>query len=121
VNTVLGVSMQAIAEAVALGEKVGLDRQRLFEVLSNMAVISPAHQGKLTKGLQHDYRPEFEIGLMNKDFRLILQTAAAVHAPMPTAAAAFSINNAESADHPDYDISAVIDRMEVLADLNSAG
>jgi 3-hydroxyisobutyrate dehydrogenase-like beta-hydroxyacid dehydrogenase len=120
VNTLLGVGMQAIAEAAVLGEKAGLDRQRLFDVLSKTAVIAPAHLGKLTKAKEHDYRPEFAIGLMNKDFRLILETAAAVRAPMPAAAAAFAINSAEFAQQPDYDFSAVIDRMENLANVNSA-
>jgi 3-hydroxyisobutyrate dehydrogenase-like beta-hydroxyacid dehydrogenase len=120
VNTLLGVGMQAIAEAVVLGEKAGLDRQRLFNVLSKTAVVAPAHLGKLSKALEHDYRPEFAVGLMNKDFRLILETAMAVRAPMPAAAAAFPINNAEFADHPDYDFCAVIDRMEDLANVNSA-
>jgi len=120
VNALLGVGMQAIAEAVALGEKGGLDRQRLFDVLSKTAVIAPAHLGKLTKAQEHDYRPEFAVGLMNKDFHLILQTAASVGAPMPTTAAAFPINAAEFADHPDNDFSAVIDRMEDLANVNSA-
>lgn len=120
VNTLLGVGMQAIAEAVVLGEKSGLDRLRLFDVLSKTAVIAPAHLGKLKKALEHDYRPEFAVGLMNKDFRLILETALAVRAPMPTAAAAFPINNAEFADHPDYDFCAVIDRMEDLAKVNLA-
>ena len=119
VNTLLGVGMQAIAEAIVLGEKGGLDRHRLFDVLSKTAVLAPAHLGKLTKALEYDYRPEFAVGLMNKDFRLILETAAAVRAPMPTAAAAFPINNAEFADHPDYDFCAVIDRMEDLANVNS--
>ena len=50
VNTLLGVGMQAIAEAVVLGQKAGLDRDRLFEVLSHTAVIAPALIGKLTKG-----------------------------------------------------------------------
>ncbi len=120
VNTLLGVGMQTIAEALVLGENAGLDRQRLFEVLSKTAVIAPAHLGKLAKALEHDYQPEFAVGLMNKDFRLILDTAAAVRAPMPTAAAAFPINNAEFADHPDYDFCAVIDRMEDLARVNLA-
>jgi 3-hydroxyisobutyrate dehydrogenase-like beta-hydroxyacid dehydrogenase len=120
VNTLLGVGVQAIAEAFVLGEKAGLDRQRLFDVLSKTAVIAPAHLGKLTKALEHDYRPEFAVGLMNKDFRLILETALAVRAPMPAAAAAFPINNAEFADHPDYDFCAVIDRMEEMANVNSA-
>ena len=119
VNTLLGVGMQAIAEAVVLGEKAGLDRRRLFEVLSKTAVIAPAHVGKLKKAMEDDYRPQFAVGLMNKDFRLILETAAAVGAPMPTAAAAFPINAAEYADHPDDDFSAVIRRMEDLANVNS--
>jgi 3-hydroxyisobutyrate dehydrogenase len=120
VNTLLGVGMQAIAEAVVLGEKSGLDRRRLLEVLSKTAVVAPAHVGKLTKAMENDYRPQFAVGLMNKDFRLILETAAAVHAPMPTAAAAFSINAAEFADHPDNDFSAVIRLMEDLANVSSA-
>ena len=120
VNTLLGVGMQAIAEAIVFGEKAGLDRQRLLEVLSKTALIAPAHLGKLTKAMEYDYRPEFGIGLMNKDFRLILETAMAVRAPMPTTAAAFPINNAEFVGHPDYDFSAVIDRMEELASVNSA-
>jgi len=120
VNTLLGVEMQAIAEAVVLGEKAGLDRRRLFEVLSKTAVIAPAHVGKLAKAMENDYRPQFAVGLMNKDFHLILQTAAAVRAPMPTTAAAFPINAAEFANHPDDDFSAVIRRMEDLANVNSA-
>ncbi|HEX3375923.1 MAG TPA: NAD(P)-dependent oxidoreductase [Candidatus Acidoferrales bacterium] len=120
VNTLLGVGMQAIAEAIVLGEKAGLNRQRLFDVLSKTAVIAPAHVGKLTKALKHDYRPEFAVGLMNKDFRLILETAFAVRAPMPTVRAAFPINDAEFANHPDYDFSAVIERMEAMANINPA-
>ncbi len=45
----LGIGMQAIAEAVALGEKAGLDRIRLLSVLSQTAVVAPAHVGKLEK------------------------------------------------------------------------
>ena len=120
VNTLLGVGMQAIAEAVVLGEKAGLDRRRLLEVLSKTAVIAPAHMGKLAKAMDNDYRPQFRMSLMNKDFRLILETATAVHAPMPTAAAAFPINAAEYVEHPDDDFSAVIRLMEYLANVNSA-
>jgi 3-hydroxyisobutyrate dehydrogenase-like beta-hydroxyacid dehydrogenase len=120
VNTLLGVGMQAIAEAVAFGEKAGLDRRRLLNVMSKTAVVAPAHLGKLTKAMELDYRPEFAIGLMNKDFQLILETALAVHAPMPAAAASFPINNAEFSEHPDYDFCAVIDRMECLARINLA-
>src|SRR5271167_846708 len=49
VNALLGVNMQAIAEAVAFGQKAGLDRDLLLEVLAKTAVIAPAHQGKLLR------------------------------------------------------------------------
>ena len=79
-NALLGVGMQAIGEAVAFGEKAGLDGERLFNVLSRTAVVAPTHLGKLTngQGLEHDYRPEFAADLMNKDFHLILEIAALV-------------------------------------------
>jgi 3-hydroxyisobutyrate dehydrogenase-like beta-hydroxyacid dehydrogenase len=37
VNSLLGIGMPAIAEAVAFGEKAGLDRNRLLDVLSQTA------------------------------------------------------------------------------------
>jgi 3-hydroxyisobutyrate dehydrogenase-like beta-hydroxyacid dehydrogenase len=119
VNTLLGVGMQAIAEAVALGQKVGLNRDRLFDVLSHTAVIAPAHAGKLAKVARNDYTPQFAIRLMNKDFRLILETAARIQVPMPVTAAAFQINTAEAADSTEEDFSAVIRLAENLARLDS--
>ena len=79
VNTLLGIGMQAIAEAVVLGEKAGLDRGRLLEVLSKTAVVAPAHVGKLARVAINDYSPQFPLRLMNKDFRLILEAAAQEH------------------------------------------
>jgi 3-hydroxyisobutyrate dehydrogenase len=64
----LGVGVKAIVEAVVPGEKVGLDRQRLLEVLSKTVVIAPAHVGKLARVANNDYSPQFPLRLMNKDF-----------------------------------------------------
>jgi 3-hydroxyisobutyrate dehydrogenase-like beta-hydroxyacid dehydrogenase len=119
VNTLLGVGMQAIAEAVALGQKAGLNRDRLFDVLSHTAVIAPAHIGKLTRAASNDYSAQFALRLMNKDFRLILETAAEMRVPMPVTAAAFQINTAEVANSIEEDFSAVIRLAEKLARLDS--
>jgi len=62
VNTLLGIGMQAIAEAVALGEKTGLDRNRLLDVLSQTAVVAPAHVGKLQRAMKSDYSRSFRFG-----------------------------------------------------------
>jgi 3-hydroxyisobutyrate dehydrogenase len=121
VNTLLGVGMQAIAEAVALGEKAGLDRNRLLDVLSQTAVVAPAHAGKLQRAKKSDYSPQFPIRLMNKDFGLILNLAAAVGARMPAAGAAFEINARQADEGAEQDFSAVILQMEKRAHLGSNG
>src|ERR1700740_759797 len=105
VNTLLGIGMQAIAEAVALGEKAGLDRNRLLDVLSQTAVVAPAHLGKLERAMKSDYSPQFPIRLMNKDLGLILELAAAVGARMPAAGAAFEINARQSDEGAEQDFS----------------
>jgi len=115
VNTLLGVGMQAIAEAVVLGEKAGLDRDRLLEVLSQTAVIAPAHVGKLARAAANDYSPQFPLRLMNKDFQLILKAAAREHLPMPVTEAAFRVNSDELAHNDEEDFSAVLRRMEEVA------
>ena len=121
VNTLLGIGMQAIAEAVALGEKAGLDRNRLLNVLSQTAVVAPAHVGKLQSAVKSDYSPQFPLRLMNKDFGLILNLAAAVGARMPATGAAFEVNARQSDDGAEQDFSAVILQMEKQAHLGTDG
>jgi 3-hydroxyisobutyrate dehydrogenase-like beta-hydroxyacid dehydrogenase len=120
VNSLLGIGMQAIAEAVAFGEKSGLDRNRLLSVLSETAVVAPAHVGKFERAIKNDYSPQFPLRLMNKDFGLILSLAAAVGAEMPATRAAFEVNAAQSAQGLEQDFSAVILEMEKRAHLGSA-
>ena len=118
VNSLLGIGMQAIAEAVALGEKAGLDRDRLLNVLSETAVVAPAHAGKLERARKGDYSPQFPLRLMNKDFGLILKLAAAVGARMPATRAAYEVNAMQSEQGKEQgkeqDFSAVILQMEQL-------
>jgi 3-hydroxyisobutyrate dehydrogenase len=120
VNSLLGMGMQAIAEAVALGEMAGLERNRLLDVLSQTAVVAPAHVGKLQRAMNNDYSPQFPLRLMNKDFGLILRLAAAVGAQMPATRAASEINAAQLTPGNEQDFSAVILQMEKQAHLDSA-
>jgi 3-hydroxyisobutyrate dehydrogenase-like beta-hydroxyacid dehydrogenase len=121
VNTLLGVGMQSVAEVVALGQKAGLDRHRLLDVLAKTAVIAPALVGKLGRVSEEDYSPQFPLRLMNKDFRLILETAAELRVPMPATAAAFQINSAELGGDSGEDFSIVVELMEALARLRPLG
>jgi 3-hydroxyisobutyrate dehydrogenase len=115
VNALLGVNIQAIAEAVAFGEKAGLNRELLLEAVAKTTVVSPAHQNKLLRAEHDDYSPQFPLKLMNKDFRLILGKAGELGASMPLTAAAHQINAARTAANGEEDFSSVIDEMERLA------
>jgi 3-hydroxyisobutyrate dehydrogenase len=112
VNAILGAEMQAIAESAAMGEKAGLSREILLQVLSQTAVIASAHLGKLSRAARGDYTPQFPLPLMNKDFRLILQVAGEVHAAMPATSAAFQVNTEALNRYGDLDFSAVVEYME---------
>jgi len=124
VNALLGVGMQAIAEAIALGAKLELPRELLLETLAKTAVVAPAHAGKLATAKKHDYAPQFPIRLMRKDFGLVLDAAEQLGLSMPATEIAAAINAEESAVGREEDFSAVIRRMEEKAkeeDVNAAG
>ena len=78
VNLMLGIGMQAIAEAVSLGEHLQLDKAVLLDVLSKTTVVPPALVGKLKKIETADYSPQFPLRLMSKDMDLIMETAKSV-------------------------------------------
>jgi 3-hydroxyisobutyrate dehydrogenase-like beta-hydroxyacid dehydrogenase len=115
-NTLLGLGMQALAEAVAFGLKAGLARERLLEVLAATAVVSPSQKSKLDNVLNEAYPPAFPLRLMLKDYNLILDTAMALRVAMPATAAAEQVSAAElarqSAAGRDEDFSSVVRAME---------
>jgi 3-hydroxyisobutyrate dehydrogenase-like beta-hydroxyacid dehydrogenase len=116
VNTLLGVGMQAIAEALALGSKLGLPHHLLFDTLAKTAVVAPAHIGKLASAERSDYTPQFPIRLMEKDFALILDEAGRLNLWMPATEAAAGINANETKSGHEEDFSAVVQHMEQAAE-----
>jgi 3-hydroxyisobutyrate dehydrogenase len=108
VNTLLGVGMQAVAEALALGLTLGLPRDLLFDTLAKTAVVAPAHVGKLATAKRGDYGPQFPLRLMHKDFGLVLAAAAHAALSMPTTEAAAAFDAAGTASESEEDFSVVI-------------
>lgn len=107
VNLLLGVGMQAVAEAVSLGEHLQLDKAVLLDVLSKTAVIPPALVGKFRKIASDDYSPQFPLRLMSKDMDLIVETARAVGADLPAACVTKSVLDANVDAKGDLDLSAI--------------
>jgi 3-hydroxyisobutyrate dehydrogenase-like beta-hydroxyacid dehydrogenase len=119
VNTLLGLGVQALAEAIALGLKAGLPRERFLAVLSETAVVSPSQKAKIENARKDDYPAAFALRLMLKDFELILERARQLSVPMPATAAAVQVVAAERARelaaHREEDFSVVVRAMERLA------
>jgi 3-hydroxyisobutyrate dehydrogenase len=112
VNTMLGLGMQGLAEALALGSRLNLERDLLYDTLARTAVVAPALTGKLANAKKHDYESQFPARLMHKDFGLILNAAGRLDVPMPATEAAAIVNAVESNSGREEDFSAVIRLME---------
>jgi 3-hydroxyisobutyrate dehydrogenase len=116
VNTLLGLGVQALAEAVTLGLKAGLEQERFLEVLGQTAVLSPSQRSKLANVQSGVYAANFPLRLMEKDYGLIRDTADELSVPMPATSAARHVCAAECAREmakgTQEDFSAVIRAME---------
>ncbi|HBE27405.1 MAG TPA: NAD(P)-dependent oxidoreductase [Ktedonobacter sp.] len=120
VNTLLGLSMQALAEAIALGEKAGVEKGLLLDVLGQTAVLTPGQKSKLDNVKREQYPTNFALSLMHKDFSLVLSQAYDVSVSMPATAAAQQMYAAAMAKGMDADFSIMIQFMEELAGLSTS-
>jgi 3-hydroxyisobutyrate dehydrogenase len=121
VNVILGVGMQAIAEAIVLGEAQGIRRETLIDALGQTAVIADAYRAKLENAKRQEYPVAFAARLMRKDFGLALDRARAHGIELPaTSAAAKAADEEARRERGDTDFSAVIRGMEEMAGLAPA-
>ncbi len=120
-NMILGVTMIGTCEAFALADKLGLDRQAMFDVVSTssgyswtMNAYCPAPGVGPTSPADNDYTPGFAADLMLKDLRLSQQAAEAVDADTPMGARASELYEAfvEREDGAGRDFSAMLPRFE---------
>lgn len=113
-NMILGVSMLAVSEAFVLADRLGLAREKLFEVSAHSSgqcwaltsycpVPGPVPQAPSNR----DYAPGFAASLMLKDLRLAQEAARAAHAPTRLGALAAELYermNAEGLGGRDFSI-----------------
>ena len=94
-NMILAVTMIGTCEAFVLADRLGLSREKLFDVVSTssgyswvMNAYCPAPGIGPKSPADNDYQPGFSADLMLKDLRLSQQAAALVDADTPMGAAA---------------------------------
>ena len=83
---IVAVNLTALAEALTLGRKAGLDRELLLTALAGGLAGSKCLDQKKPNYLANTYNPGFKIDLHFKDLGLIMESARALGVPLPTTA-----------------------------------
>jgi 3-hydroxyisobutyrate dehydrogenase len=120
-NMILGATMIVTCEAFALADKLGLDRQAMFDVVSTssgyswtMNTYCPAPGIGPTSPSDNEYKPGFASELMVKDLRLSQQAAEMADADTPIGQIALKLYEkfVFNEDGKGKDFSAMLPRFE---------
>ena len=113
---IVAVNLTALAEALTLGKKAGLDRELLLTALAGGLAGSKCLDQKKANYVAGTYNPGFKIDLHYKDLGLIMESASALGVPVPTTAVVQQLFNAlRVKGRGGLDHSAVITLLEDLA------
>ncbi|MBF9024229.1 3-hydroxyisobutyrate dehydrogenase [Rhodobacterales bacterium HKCCD6035] len=122
-NMILGITMIGTCEAFALADKLGLERQAMFDVVSTSSGASwsinaycPAPGVGPQSPADNGYKPGFAAELMLKDLRLSQDAATAADAATPLGALAEAIyaQFVENEDGRGKDFSAMLPRLAAM-------
>lgn len=86
INMMVGVTAGMLGEALALGERGGVEWTQMIEVINNSVVASPLLAYKAQMLATRDFAPMFTASQMAKDFDLALDAGRNGNVPMPLAA-----------------------------------
>ncbi|WP_377268021.1 NAD(P)-dependent oxidoreductase [Peterkaempfera sp. SMS 1(5)a] len=109
-NLLMGIEVQALAEAAELGSAMGLDRQQVLGTIAGSGFASPVMAFKSRRLAAGTFdKPDFRLRLMAKDLQLALDasTAAGVRLPLVAAAADTHLSATEQG-YGDEDCAAVV-------------
>ena len=120
-NMILGSTMIATCETIAMADKLGLDREKLFDVVSTSSGFSwsmnnycPAPGVGPKTPADNNYNPGFASELMLKDLTLAQQAAKSVDADTPMGELALKLYNefVNNEDGKGIDFSGMLPRFE---------
>jgi 3-hydroxyisobutyrate dehydrogenase-like beta-hydroxyacid dehydrogenase len=115
-NNVCALTNQAVlCEALALGDRLGIPRETVGEVIGRSSGASFILERKLPALAKHDYRAGFFVDLARKDLGLALELAESAGAESSVARAAFQLyDSATTAGHGRLDSSGLLAYLESL-------
>ena len=115
-NLMLAIQMISVSEGFGLAEKLGLDSQKLFDIVSTatsqcwaMTSYCPVPGPVPTSPANNDYQAGFTVAMMLKDLKLSQEAATTTGANTPLGAQATELFDAyAAAGNEDLDFSAII-------------
>jgi 3-hydroxyisobutyrate dehydrogenase-like beta-hydroxyacid dehydrogenase len=96
-NLILGVAIEAVAEALVLARKAGIDPDCVRQITTVGGARTAAMESRGPRMIAHDFSPHFSTDNMHKDLSTALKLADSVGAAVPSAAAALEILRAARA------------------------
>ena len=117
-NHIFAIHISAIAEALTMGTKGGLDPELMVEFLK-ASVIPKILEYKASPMIAKDYTPTFTINLMLKDLRIIAAMADGIGTPIPLGTMARQVYmSAAALGHGNADQNAILEFFEKGAGMN---
>lgn len=84
-NLVMGVAIEAVAEALVLAGKAGIDPVKVIEITSVGGARTGAMETRGMRMINHDFSPHFSANNMYKDLSQAMKLAEEVGAFLPAA------------------------------------
>jgi 3-hydroxyisobutyrate dehydrogenase-like beta-hydroxyacid dehydrogenase len=116
INISLAVQMLAFTEGVLLAERAGIDRKLAVAMLTQSAMGSPMLKARAPLVLDLPDDAWFDVGLMQKDLGLALDTGRQLRVPLPSTTAADELLTvARALGYEHRDLAAMFEVLERLA------
>lgn len=119
-NMLMGSQMPALAEAVVFGERAGLKREQVLEMIGKSGYSSPMMTFRTAIMGQRNFDfAAFKLGLMRKDMTLVISEAQKLGVPLPIAETAHAmLTAAQQQGLADLDVAAILAAQERMSGMD---
>jgi len=118
-NMLMGIEMQALAEAVVFGERAGLSRDKILQMIAPSGYSSPVMRFKCGAMERRSFQQvDFKLALMRKDMMLVLKECQDLGVPMPVSESTYAmLTAAKQRGLGEVDCAAILAFMEEISGL----
>jgi len=120
-NLIMGVAIEAVAEALVLAVKAGIDPQKVIEITSVGGARTGAMETRGPRMIRREFSPHFSVNNMYKDLSTAIKLAEECGASLPATSISREIlRAAKSQGKGDLDSCVVLTVLEAMANIKGA-